>query len=301
MRSRFALGLLFASTVALPARAAHVRVPVYTAVAGAEQDYTVAPGDTLWSVSGRFTMSGALLDALNPTQDRDRLRPGMRLRVSDRHIVPTRTADGLVVDLADRTLFWFQHGGLLARYPVGIGRVDWATPPGHYRIVGRREDPIWHVPPSIQDEMRRRSEPVVAVVEPGPDNPLGKYWLQLSAGGYGIHGTNAPGSVGKVATHGCLRLLPEHVERLYREVPDGICVDVIYEPVKAARTSDGRLWLEVHRDVYLRRPIDPAAIAVQLGPDVDPADVAAVVERAWGTPEELPRVAAAAAAAASAP
>jgi L,D-transpeptidase ErfK/SrfK len=208
--------------------------------------------------------------------------------------VPTREADGLVTDVADRTLFWFRHGALEARFPVAVGRIDWATPAGRYRIVGRREDPIWHVPPSIQEEMRKRGEPVVTTVGPGPDNPLGKYWIQLSAAGYGLHGTNAPMSVGKVATHGCMRLLPEHVERLFHEAPDGLRVDVIDEPVKVGRDPQGRIWLEVHPDLYRGRPIQAADVvarltAAGLGDAIDVVEAAGVVGRAWGTPEEVTR------------
>src|SRR5206468_4328111 len=148
------------------------------------------------------------------------------------------------------------RGGDAAPLPVGIGRIDWATPPGRYRVVGRREDPVWRVPASIQAEMRARGEPLVSVVGPGPDNPLGKYWIQLSNPGYGLHGTNAPASVGKYASHGCLRLLPEHAERLFREARDGTAVEVVYEPVKIARDRLGSIFLEVHHDVYQGKPVE---------------------------------------------
>src|SRR5207244_8189993 len=132
-----------------------------------------------------------IFSSLTALAESGRLRPGMVRMVSDRHVVSRRGGDDIVIDLADRRLYWFEHGRLEARFPVGIGRIDWATPPGRYRIVGRREDPVWRVPASIQAGMRARREPVVSAVGPGPDNPLGKYWIQLSTPGYGLHGTNA--------------------------------------------------------------------------------------------------------------
>lgn len=276
------------------AGAATDTLPVYQVVAGEERDYTVKSGDSVWSITGRFTMSAALLKALNDIPRPDHLAPGTRLRVSDRHIVPSRGRDGIIVNLADRTLYWFAKGTLHARFPVGIGRTGWATPAGHYRIVDRRENPIWHVPPSIQAEMLAQGAEVVTTVAAGPDNPLGKYWIQLSAPGYGLHGTNAPASIGKYATHGCLRLLPDHVERLFREAPDGTGVDVVYEPVKIGIDASGRVFLEVHPDAYhgnrvdrdrIRRGIEKAG----LGERVDWERVDEVIGHAWGTPEDTTR------------
>ncbi|HYR95371.1 MAG TPA: L,D-transpeptidase family protein [Candidatus Binatus sp.] len=265
---------------------------VYDLVAGGEREYTVAPGDTLWGITGRFTMNRSLLESWNGLEDPDRLRPGMRLRVSDRHVVPRRHPDGIVVDTAVRTLYWFQHGALRARFPVSVGRTDWETPPGRYRIVGRREDPIWRVPASVQSEMRSRGEEVLASVPPGPNNPLGKYWIQLSAPGYGLHGTNAPASIGKYASHGCMRLLPAHVALLYREATDGTPVDIIYEPVKLARDPLGSILLEVHVDVLGGRRAELPAVLDRiqeagLTEGVDVTRVAEVVTRAWGIPEDV--------------
>lgn len=288
MRWRAALLLL---TIDLGAGATEAAPPpLYDSIAGSEREYTVVPGDNLWAITGRFTMSRALAEALNPLPDPDRLTPGMRLLISDRHIVPRRHPNDIVIDLADRTLFWFERGGLKARFPVAVGRMGWSTPPGRYRIAGRREDPVWRVPASIQQEMRVRGDEVVTMVPPGPDNPLGRYWIQLSAPGYGLHGTNAPASVGKYATHGCLRLLPEDIERLYRETRDGTPVEVIHEPIKIAR-GRGAVYLEVHRDVYDGGPdvarVLAHLVAVGLRDFVDPGRVADVVARAWGTPEDV--------------
>ena len=292
MRRRIVLflALTLVATTAWPAGKV-ARPRVYDLIAGGEQDYTVAPGDNLWAITGRFTMSRALLQTWNELPDVDALRPGMHLRVSNRHIAPRRGSDGIVIDIAVRTLYWFQKDALRARFPIGVGRADWATPPGHYRIVGRRQDPVWHVPPSIQAEMRAQGEKVVRDVPPGPDNPLGKYWIQLSAPGYGLHGTNAPASIGKYASHGCMRLLPEHVEFLYREGRDGTPVDIVYEPVKLARDA-GRVYLEVHRDVLSgKRSELPAVLdfieATGLTEAVDATRVADAVARAWGTPEDV--------------
>src|SRR5207237_8658660 len=115
-----------------------------------------------------------------------------------------------------------------------------------HRVAGAREYPAGRVPAWLQAEMRARGEPPVSVAGPGPDNPLGKYWIQLSNPGYGLHGTNAPASVGKYASHGCLRLLPEHAERLFREARDGTAVEVVYEPVKIARDRRGSISLKVN-------------------------------------------------------
>ena len=294
VRWRIALMVLLGAIVGAAAGQPSTRPRVYELIAGGERSYTIAPGDTLWSVTGRFTMSRALFDAFNALPDPNHLRPGTPVWISDRHIVPQRRPDGIVIDLANRTLYWFVHGALTARFPVGVGRLGWATPPGRYRIVGRRVDPVWHVPASVQQEMRVKGEKVEAVVAPGPENPLGKYWIQLSAAGYGLHGTNAPSSVGKYATHGCLRLLAEDVERLYNEAHDGTPVEVVHEPLKLARDRSGSVYLEIHRDVYHgANPDLPAALAALdaagLQGLVDPGRVAEVVARAWGTPEDVTR------------
>ena len=88
---------------------------------------------------------------------------------------------------------------------------------------------------------------------PGPENPLGDHWLGLSIPGYGIHGTNFPWAVGRLVTHGCIRLYPEDIERLFSTVPVKTPVEMIYEPVKIG-FQQGRIYAEVHPDIYGKIP-----------------------------------------------
>src|SRR6185295_7890295 len=89
------------------------------------------------------------------------------------------------------------------------------------------------------------------VVPAGPDNPLGAYRIRLSKGLYSIHGTNDPWSIGRLTTHGCIRLYPEDIEVLYHLIDAGMPGELVYEPVKLGE-QDGRIYVEVHDDVYRR-------------------------------------------------
>lgn len=262
-------------------------LPVYRRFAGMQAIHVVTSGETLGHIVGRFGMSTRLAAAINHLSDPNRLHLGQRLLLSDRHIVPSTIDDGLVINSGDLRLYWLREGAVVADFPVGVGRVAWETPAGHYSIVSRRHDPVWHVPHSIQREMREHGEPVKKKVPPGPENPLGKYWLQLSVPAYGIHGTNAPWSVGKYTTHGCIRLRPDDIERLYKEVPNGTAVEIVDEPIKVARLDDGEILLEAHAGVSDHGAASPATFLERLhGSEVaDEVNFAAaqqVVRDAWG-------------------
>jgi len=224
-------------------------VPVYDRIIGSETTHVVASGETLGHIAAGFGIKTTLAATLNHLTDVNRLHLGQRVRLSNRHIVPTSLRDGIVINVGELMLYWLHDGTPVAALPVGVGRAAWETPAGHYTIVSRRRDPVWHVPRSIQHEMQKAGAPVKKKVAPGPENPLGKYWLQLSVPGYGIHGTNAPRSVGKYTTHGCIRLRPDDIERLYKEVPNGSAVDIVDEPIKLARVDDGTILLEAHPGV----------------------------------------------------
>jgi L,D-transpeptidase ErfK/SrfK len=166
-------------------------------------------------------------------------------------LAPLTLHSGIVVNIPQGSLFLISQGAVVARYPVGLGRPSWPTFVGPFIIEAKEVDPIWDVPLSIQDELRRAGKPVLTRVLPGPANPLGKYWLGLDVTGYGIHGTNAPASISKFQTHGCIRMLSADIEDLFGRVEVGTRGMSVYEPILLGDV-DGELWLEAHPDVYRR-------------------------------------------------
>jgi L,D-transpeptidase ErfK/SrfK len=183
-------------------------------------------------------------------------------------------------------LFFFRDGNLVSSYPVGLGRPTWPTPPGNFAILEKEIDPAWDVPVSIQQEMREEGKPVRTRVPPGPDNPLGKYFLRISPF-LGIHGTIAPLSVYRFQTHGCIRLHPNDVADLFARVSVGTPVRILYAPVLLAQSDDGMIYLEVHRDIYRRAPdaltfIQEATASAGLTPSVDWTMVEELLSRRQG-------------------
>ncbi len=87
-------------------------------------------------------------------------------------------------------------------------------------------------------------------VPPGNRNPLGKYALRTSLSGVMIHSTIHPESVYGFSSHGCIRMLPGNIEELYKDIRTRSNGEIIYQPVKMAVTGEGRIFLEVHADVY---------------------------------------------------
>jgi L,D-transpeptidase ErfK/SrfK len=130
-------------------------------------------------------------------------------------------------------------------HPIGIGREGWETPQGTSRITQKIVKPTWTVPASVRREHAEIGDPLPPVVPPGPDNPLGDYAMRLSLPGYLIHGTNQPYGVGIRVSHGCVRLYPEDIARLFPEVPVGTPVTIINQPYVAG-WRNGELYLQAH-------------------------------------------------------
>lgn len=241
--------LLFLSVFLAAPAASQGQLPLADQLVGNEFSYVVQKGDSLTGVGARFGVGIATLAANNDLSPSSLLKVGQQLRVDNRHIVPNIVKDGIVINIPQRMLFYFKDGRLLLSFPVGLGRHDWPTPVGRFQIVVKEENPVWDVPKSIQEEMRREGKAVKTCVPPGPDNPLGKYWLGLSIGGYGIHGTIAPTSIYQFQTHGCIRAHPDDIGELYGDVSRGTPGILIYRRLMIAKTAD-QVYLEVHRDVY---------------------------------------------------
>ena len=118
----------------------------------------------------------------------------------------------IVVSIPDRKLALIENGRVIKIYPTAVGAVASPTPSGTYKIVHRVANPTWYGPDTV--------------VGPGKGNPVGTRWLGLDREGYGIHGTNNPRSIGKRASHGCVRMRNRDVEDLFARVSVGDVVEL---------------------------------------------------------------------------
>jgi lipoprotein-anchoring transpeptidase ErfK/SrfK len=142
----------------------------------------------------------------------------------DREIVamPGDHPRGTIVVLnKQRVLFLSLGEGRAIRYPVAIGKPGRAFS-GRTSIIQKVKNPVWTPTPSI----RKEHPGLPAFVRPGPKNPLGPRALYLGLGLYRIHGTNKPSSIGKAASHGCIRMHNADVVDLFERVSVGAAVIV---------------------------------------------------------------------------
>jgi len=175
-------------------------------------------------------------------------------------VMPDVEPRGVVVNIPEMRLYYFHptknaaYGVPVSTFPVGLGRDDWKTPQGRFKVRGKTVNPTWVLPASIRAE-RIKEKGFSETMIPGgsPDNPLGKHRLELTMGAYAIHGTNIPWGVGMQVSHGCVRLYPEDIERLFPMIPVGTQGAFIYQPVKIGARA-GRIYAEVHRDIYNYTP-----------------------------------------------
>jgi L,D-transpeptidase ErfK/SrfK len=233
--------LLLAASGCIAPRARHPleRDSASPDVVGRLRFYTARKNDTLVDLAVRYGVGYVELLAANPGVDPWLPPEKQRLVIPDAHLIPPGPREGIVVNLGEMRLYYFEPGSRPRSYPIGVAREGFATPMGQTKVTAKREKPTWIPGPTA----RRDGYP--AVVPPGPDNPLGDYALNLGWPSYRIHGTNEPPGVGRHSSRGCIRLYPDDIAELFRRVEIGTPVRVIDEPVKLT-WLDGELWLEVH-------------------------------------------------------
>jgi L,D-transpeptidase ErfK/SrfK len=213
-------------------------------VLGAVRHHIIAPKETLLDIARNFDLGYIEFTGLYPDLDPWTPGPGQNLVIPTQWILPSTKLYGIVINLPEMRLYhFFPKIKMVATYPVGIGDIGWETPGAVARVINRRADPTWTVPKSL------RAKYGTASIPPGPDNPLGKYWIGLSLRGFGIHGTNFPWGVGRLVSHGCIRLYPEDIAILFKNVSVNTPVEIVYEPVKIG-ILDNNIFIEVHPDIY---------------------------------------------------
>jgi L,D-transpeptidase ErfK/SrfK len=189
----------------------------------------------------------------NPAIDEWIPPPGVEVVVPSRWILPRSRYRGLVINIPEMRMYVFPTNVrpgetvTMRTWAVGIGTEEAPSPIGPFTIRSKDANPTWIVP----DDIYRTMDNPQHVVPPGPENPMGAYRIRLSYGTYAIHGTNDPWSIGRLTTHGCIRLYPEDLEVLYPSVAPGMPGELVYEPIKIG-VRDTHVFVEVHADVYGR-------------------------------------------------
>lgn len=209
--------------------------------------YTVAnEEDTLLDVARRNNIGQNEIVLLNPEVDRWLPGSTAEILIPTSRILPDTPRKGLTLNLPEYRLYYFSSSRNTVRtHPVSIGRQDWNTPLGQTKIVTKRENPTWTPPESIKKEHAEKGEILPDVVPAGPDNPLGLFALRLGIPGYLIHGTNKPFGVGMRVSHGCVRMYPEDIEKLFPEVTIGMPVYIVNQPIKVGWWNR-KIYIEVH-------------------------------------------------------
>ena len=211
-------------------------------VIGETRQYVVREGDLFPDIARRLGIGYTALVAANPGVDPWAPGVGRSITIASHHILPKVPQRGIVINLAQWRLFYFPpDSDRVETFPLGLGQIGKATPLGITRVVRKEPHPTWYPPASIRAEKPN----LPTSVPPGPDNPLGAFALHLGWKNYLIHGTNKPDGVGRNVSHGCIRMYPEDIERLFGEVSVGTPVRTVNEPATAGWVGD-RLYLAVY-------------------------------------------------------
>jgi len=149
----------------------------------------------------------------------------------------------IVVSLEDRKLALVEDGQVKKVYTVAVGKPSTPSPVGTFAIQRRVKNPVY------QHEGK--------VVQPGAGNPVGTRWMGLSVKGYGIHGTNEPKSIGKAASHGCIRMARKDLEEMYEMVHVGDTVELIGE-----RNDETAQLFDDQKPASVEQPLVIASSAV---------------------------------------
>lgn len=224
------LGLLTAATLALP----H---PI-----GQDKVHVVGAEDTIYTVSRQYGLAPDHILWANNLSLKRLPEEGDELVIPLRRIPPFTPSEStaIVLNLPERMLYLFRGGRVVKFWGVAIGGIQYPTPSGTFRILDKEKDPTWEPPAWLERE----------AVGPGPDNPLGDRWMQITPRMVGIHGTNNPDSIGGVASLGCIRLYPESIRELYEQVSVGTPVYSVYEQVRIAEERDGTVVWSCFPDPY---------------------------------------------------
>lgn len=172
----------------------------------------------LEGIAERYHSSPELLKKLNPGASFE--RAGEEIVVpSVASPAPPKAASIVVSKSQSAVVALDAAGKVLSRYPATIGSVHDPLPIGRWKVLGVSRNPLFHYNPDLFWDAKATDEKTR--IAPGPNNPVGVAWIDLSKEHYGIHGTPEPSQIGKTHSHGCIRLTNWDVTELAAMVSPG--------------------------------------------------------------------------------
>lgn len=195
-------------------------------------------GSVLEYLTERYHCSPELLSSLNPTMALERIKLG------DIVVVPAvqpflieevppqgnypeirgHLGRSILVSVKERVLEVSEGDRLIASFPVTTGSSSTPTPVGKWKIQGRSSRPVFRWDEGVLNHGVRTE--TFFMLPPGPNNPVGVVWIGLNRSGIGIHGTSSPQTIGRSASHGCIRLANWDAVRLVEMVTEGVSVTI---------------------------------------------------------------------------
>ena len=225
-------------------------------VIGFPKTYVLQKKDTLLDVARYFDLGFNEIAGAYPDIDPWLPPPGDELSVPTWWVLPKSGNEGIVVNIPEMRLYYFPplekrlSNRVVITLPVGLGREDWPTPRAKFKVSGKTLDPTWVIPDSIkQERIKEKGWSEEFIPADSPDNPMGKYRIDLTLPLYKIHDTNNPWAVGRLVTHGCIRMYPEDIAQFFDIIRVGVPGEFVYQPVKIG-VLYGKVYVEVHEDIY---------------------------------------------------
>ncbi len=266
-------------------------------VIGAIRVHVARSGETFLDIARDYSLGYNELLAANPDVDPWVVGAGRSILIPSEWILPDGRYQGLVLNVPEMRIYYYLplregRGQRVVTFPVGLGRQEWQTPRGDFRIRGKSVNPTWVIPESIRKERLEEDGLTETFIAGGdPENPLGKYRLELTLPSYAIHGTNKNWGIGMKVSHGCVRMYAEDIEAFFPLVGVGSSGSFVYQPVKVG-VADGRVLIEVHEDIYgvARDPAQQAASLLAkkgLSRFVDTQLLEAALAAASGIPTDI--------------
>lgn len=214
------------------------------------QDYQIraSAGETFEQICQTYDIGAEELMNANPRLNPNRIYAGSKITIPAAYILPPANfRKGIVINTAEMRLYYFdKYNNAVTTFPVAVGREGWGTPLSNTYVYRKEAAPTWNVPKSIRDAyLEKTGTPHPLQIGPGPENPLGEYAIYLHLNGYLIHGTNAPNTIGRSVSSGCIRMFNPDVAKLFNLVSRGTPVSIIFYPTKAG-WNNNQLYIESH-------------------------------------------------------